>query len=161
MGLIRMEKVDVNNQIHIDDLRKLEMVSIDRLVNKKSDRLEHREGKNTTVWETVQTPNDQGFINRHNLYIDLNYFEDRIIEEVEKQHPLDLQRIVENWEFPSYNLVKGINLGGLGGDKRCDYSVNIDRDGFVKSIVIMTERNCRYVLDWVLELVVNPKSNIG
>ena len=87
------------------------------------------------------------------MYVHLGYFEDRIIEEVEKQHPLDLQRIVENWEFPSYNLIKGINLGGLGGDKRCDYSVNINKDGFVESIVIMTERNCPYVLDWILELV--------
>ena len=67
------------------------------LVNKKSDRLEHREGKNTTVWETVQRPNEKGFIDRHNMYVDLSYFEDRIIEEVEKNHPLDLQRIVENW----------------------------------------------------------------
>ena len=155
--MIRMIKKPIEDKIHIDDLRSLEMVSIDRLVNKKSDRLEHREGKNTTVWETVQTPNDQGFIDRHNLYIDLNYFEDRIIEEVEKQHPLDLQRIVENWEFPSYNLVKGINLSGLGGDKRCDYSVNVDKDGFVKSMVIMSERNCPYVLDWLLELVTQSK----
>ena len=152
-----MIKKPIEDKIHIDDLRSLEMVSIDRLVNKKSDRLEHREGKNTTVWETVQTPNDQGFIDRHNLYIDLNYFEERIIEEVEKNHPLDLQRIVEHWEFPSYNLIKGINLGGLGGDKRSDYSVNIDKDGFVKSIVIMTERNCPYVLDWLLELVTQSK----
>ncbi len=157
MGLIKMTKIDVSNKIHIDDLRSLEMVSIDRLVNKKSDRLEHREGKNTTVWETVQQPNEQGFIDRHNMYVHLSYFEDRIIEEVEKQHPLDLQRIVEHWEFPSYNLIKGINLGGLGGDKRCDYSVNIDKDGFVESIVIMTERNCPYVLDWILELVTQSK----
>ena len=55
--------------------------------------------------------------------------------------------------MPSYNLVKGSNLNGIGGDKRCDYSVSIDKDGFVKSIVIMTERNCPYVLDWLLELV--------
>jgi hypothetical protein len=151
--MIRMIKKPIEDKIHIDDLRSLEMVSIDRLVNKKSDRLEHREGKNTTVWETVQRPNEKGFIDRHNMYVDLSYFEDRIIEEVEKQHPLDLQRIVEHWEFPSYNLIKGINLGGLGGDKRCDYVLKMNKDGFVESIVIMTERNCPYVLDWVLELV--------
>ena len=151
--MIRMINKPIEDKIHIDDLRSLEMVSIDRLVHTGSGRIEDRERKNTTVFETVQLPNDQGFIDRHNLYVDLSYFEDRIIEEVEKQHPLDLQRIVENWEFPSYNLIKGINLGGLGGDKRCDYSVNIDKDGFVKSIVIMTERNCPYVLDWILELV--------
>ena len=151
--MIRMIKKPIEDKIHIDDLRSLEMVSIDRLVHTGSGRIEDRERKNTTVFETVQQPNEQGFIDRHNLYVDLSYFEDRIIEEVEKQHPLDLQRIVENWEFPSYNLVKGINLGGLGGDKRCDYSVNVDKDGFINSIVIMTERNCRVVLEWLLEMV--------
>ena len=150
MGRIRMMSIKVTDNIHIDDLRSLDMVNIDRLVHKGSG---HREGKNTTVWETVQQPNEQGFIDRHIMYVDLSYFEDKIIDYVEKQHPLDVQRIVENWEVPSYNLVKGLNLNGMGGDKRCQYSVNIDRDGFVKSIVIMTERNCRYVLDCVLELV--------
>ena len=153
MGLIRMTKIDVTDKIHIDDLRSLEMVSIDRLVNKKSNTLKHREGKNTTVWETVQKPNEQGFIDRHNMYVVLSYFEDKIIDYVEKQHPLDVQRIVENWEVPSYNLVEGLNLNGMGGDKRCNYVVNIDRDGFVKSIVIMTERNCRIVLGWILKMV--------
>ena len=47
----------------------------------------------------------------------------------------------------------GLNLNGMGGDKRCNYVVNIDRDGFVKSIVIMTERNCRIVLGWILKMV--------
>ncbi len=32
------------------------------------------------------------------MYVDLSYFEDKIIDYVEKQHPLDVQRIVENWE---------------------------------------------------------------
>ena len=154
MGMIRMDSIQVTDKIHIDDLRSLDMVNIDVLIHKGSGI---REGKNDTEWNTVQQPNEQGFIDRHNMYVHLGYFEDRIIEEVEKQHPLDLQRIVEHWEFPSYNLIKGINLGGLGGDKRCDYSVNVDKDGFVKSIVIMTERNCRYVLDWVLDLVTQSK----
>jgi len=151
--MIKMVTKSIEDKIHIDDLRSLEMVSIDRLVNQGSDRLEDRERKNTTVWETVQKPNGQGFIDRHNMYVHLDYFEERIIEEVEKQHPLDLQRIVENWEVPSYNLVKELNTLGIGGDKRCNYSVKIDRDGFVKSIVIMTKRNCKYVLEWLLELV--------
>lgn len=150
MGRIKMTKIEVTDKIHIDDLRSLNMVNIDRLVNTGSG---NREGKNTTVWETVQQPNELGFIDRHNMYVDLSYFEDRIIEYVEKQHPLDVQRIVENWEVPSYNLVKELNTLGIGGDKRCDYSVFIDRDGFVESIVIMTERNCEIVLNWVLELV--------
>ena len=59
--------------------------------------------------------------------------------------------------MPSYNLVKELNTFGIGGDKRCDYSVNIDKDGFVDSIVIMTERNCPYFLDWVLEIVYQSK----
>ena len=42
---------------------------------------------------------------------------------------------------------------GIGGDKRCNYVVRIDREGFVNSIGIMTERNCRYVLELLLELV--------
>ena len=150
MGRIRMMSIQVTDNIHIDDLRSLDMVNIDRLVHKGSG---HREGKNTTVWETVQQPYEQGFIDRHIMYVDLSYFEDKIIDYVERQHPLDVQRIVENWEVPSYNLVKELNTLGIGGDKRCQYSVKIDRDGFVNSVVIMTERNCRYVLDWVLELV--------
>ena len=150
MGRIRMMSIKVTDNIHIDDLRSLDMVNIDRLVHKGSG---HREGKNTTVWETVQQPNEQGFIDRHIMYVDLSYFEDKIIDYVERQHPLDVQRIVENWEVPSYNLVKELNTLGIGGDKRCQYSVKIDRDGFVKSIVIMTERNCKYVLEWLLELV--------
>ena len=150
MGRIRMMSREVTDNIHIDDLRSLDMVNIDRLVHKGSG---HREGKNTTVWETVQQPNEQGFIDRHIMYVDLSYFEDKIIDYVERQHPLDVQRIVENWEVPSYNLVKELNTLGIGGDKRCNYSVKIDRDGFVKSIVIMTERNCKYVLEWLLELV--------
>jgi len=150
MGLIRMDSIQVTDKIHIDDLRSLDMVNIDVLIHKGSGI---REGKNTTMWETVQQKNEQGFIDRHNMYVDLSYFEDKIIDYVEKQHPLDVQRIVENWEVPSYNLVKGLNTNGIGGDKRCNYVVNIDRDGFVKSIVIMTERNCRIVLGWILKMV--------
>ena len=154
MGLIRMDSIQVTDKIHIDDLRSLDMVNIDVLIHKGSGI---REGKNTTMWETVQQKNEQGFIDRHNMYVDLSYFEDKIIDYVEKQHPLDVQRIVENWEVPSYNLVKELNTFGIGGDKRCDYSVNIDKDGFVESIVIMTERNCEIVLNWLLEMVTQSK----
>ena len=150
MGMIRMDSIQVTDKIHMDDLRSLDMVNIDVLIHKGHG---HREGKNDTVCETVQQPNEQGFIDRHIMYVDLSYFEDKIIDYVEKQHPLDVQRIVENWEVPSYNLVKGLNTNGIGGDKRCNYVVNIDRDGFVKSIVIMTERNCRIVLGWILKMV--------
>ena len=150
MGRIRIDSIQVTDKIHIDDLRSLDMVNIDVLIHKGNGI---REGKNTTMWETVQQKNEQGFIDRHNMYFDLSYFEDKIIDYVEKQHPLDVQRIVENWEVPSYNLVKGLNTLGIGGDKRCNYVVTIDRDGFVKSIVIMTERNCRIVLGWILKMV--------
>ena len=150
MGMIRMDSIQVTDKIHIDDLRSLNMVNIDVLIHKGSGI---REGKNDTEWNTVQQPNEQGFIDRHIMYVDLSYFEDKIIDYVERQHPLDVQRIVENWEVPSYNLVKELNTNGIGGDKRCNYSVNIDKDGFVKSIVIMTERNCSFVLKLLLEMV--------
>ena len=65
-----------------------------------------------------------------------------------------MDRIVKGWEIPSYNLLKGLNLDGIGGDRRCDYVVKIDKDGWVNSIVIMTKRNCRHILGWVLEMVV-------
>ena len=150
MGMIRMDSIQVTDKIHIDDLRSLNMVNIDVLIHKGSGI---REGKNDTEWNTVQQKNEQGFIDRHIMYVDLSYFEDKIIDYVERQHPLDVQRIVENWEVPSYNLVKELNTNGIGGDKRCNYSVNIDKDGFVKSIVIMTERNCSFVLKLLLEMV--------
>ena len=127
-----MIKKPIEDKIHIDDLRSLEMVSID-------------------MFGEIEMGVKQ---NQHHMSIDLSYFEDRIIEHVEKQHPLDVQRIVENWEVPSYNLIKELNTYGIGGDKRCDYVVKIDKDRFINSIVIMTERNCRYVLGWVLEMVV-------
>ena len=91
--------------------------------------------------------------NRHNINVDLSYFEDKIIYYDEKQDPLDLQRIIENWEVPSYNLIKELNTNGIGGDKRYTYVMNVDNDGYVESVVIMTERNCGIVLDWVLEMV--------
>jgi len=47
------------------------MVSIDVLITKGHG---HREGKNDTAWNTVQKPNDQGFINRYRMSVDLNYF---------------------------------------------------------------------------------------
>ena len=131
MGRIRMDSIQITDKIHMDQLRSLDMVDID-------------------MWGGVEMEKRP---NRHNMYVVLSYFEDKIIDYVEKQDPLDVQRIVENWEVPSYNLVKGLNTNGIGGDKRCNYVVNIDRDGFVKSIVIMTERNCRIVLGWILKMV--------
>jgi hypothetical protein len=47
---------------------------------------------------------------------------------IEKQHTLNVKRIVENCEVPSYNLVKELNNSGIGGDKGCDYSVSINKD---------------------------------
>jgi hypothetical protein len=58
-----------------------------------------------------------------------------------------------SWDSSSYNLLKKLNLDGIGGDRRCDYVVKVDKDGWVNSIVIMTERNCGFVLKLLLELV--------
>ena len=44
-------------------------------------------------------------------------------------------------------------INGIGGDRRCDYVVKVDKDGWVQSIVIMTERNCGFVLKLLLEMV--------
>ena len=94
------------------------------------------------------------------MSIDLGYFEERIIDYVERNHPLDLERIVEGWKVPFYNLIKELNTNGIGGDKRCTYVMNVDMDGYVESVVIMTERNCGIVLDWVLEMVRTGQSNV-
>jgi hypothetical protein len=104
--------------------------------------------------EMEKQPNGQGFIDSHIMFVDISFFESTVIDYVEKNHPLDMDRIVKGWEIPSYNLLKGLNLDGIGGDRRCDYVVKIDKDGWVNSIVIMTERNCRHILGWVLEMVV-------
>ena len=37
---------------------------------------------------------------------------------------------------------------------------NLDNDGWVKSIVIMTERNCGFVLKLLLEMVRTGQSNV-
>jgi len=50
------------------------------------------------------------------------------IEYVEKNHPLDLDRIVKGWEIHSYNLLKGLNLKGIGGDRRYDYGVIVNNN---------------------------------
>jgi hypothetical protein len=94
------------------------------------------------------------------MFIDISFFESTVIEYVEKNHPLDVDRIVKGWEIPSYNLLKGLNLNGIGGDRRCDYVVKVDKDGWVQSIVIMTERNCGFVLKLLLEMVRTGQSNV-
>ena len=81
----------------------------------------------------------------------LLFFEQTIVDYVEKNHPLDVERIVEGWEVPSYNLIKG--LSNSNGNKYCSYVVNIDEDGWLQLVVSMTERNCGYVLNLVLEMV--------
>jgi hypothetical protein len=55
MGRIRMDKIQVTDKIHIDDLRSLDMVSIDVMVNPVTG----------TKFRAVQEKNDQGFIDRH------------------------------------------------------------------------------------------------
>jgi hypothetical protein len=128
---IRLITIPIDQNIHIDQLRDLDPVTID-------------------MWGEVEMEVQP---NRHHMTVDLESFQDRIVDYVEKNHPLDEERIVEGWEVPSYNLIKELNTNGIGGDKRCTYVMNVDMDGYVESVVIMTERNCPYVLDWVLELV--------
>ena len=136
MGRIRMDSIQITDKIHMDDLRSLtDFVKIDVMVNPVTG----------TEFRTIQEKNDQGFIDRHLMYVDITFFEQKIVDYVEKNHPLDVERIVEGWEVPSYNLIKG--LGNSNGNKHCSYVVNIDEDGWLQSVVIMTERNCRYVLD--------------
>ena len=129
MGRIRMDSIQITDKINIDDLRSLDMVSIDMFGD----------------IEMEVKPN------QHHMTVDLGYFEERIIDYVERNHPMDLTKIVEEWEVPSYNLIK--ELGNSNGRKTSSYEVFVDKDGWVERIVIMTERNCRVVLEWLLEMV--------
>ena len=45
-----------------------------------------------------------------------------------------------------------MNLDGIGDNRRCNYVIKIDNDGWVNSIIIMTERNCGFVLKLLLEM---------
>ena len=128
MGRIRMDSIQITDKIHIDDLRGLDPVTIDMFGN---------------IEMEVK-------LNQHHMTVDLGYFEERIIDYVERNHPMDLTKIVEEWEVPSYNLIK--ELGNSNGRKTSSYEVFIDKDGWIERIVIMTERNCRIVLEWLLEL---------
>ena len=126
---IRLITIPIDQNIHIEQLRDLDPVTIDMFGD---------------IEMEVKT-------NRHHMTVDLRYFEERIIDYVERNHPMDLTKIVEGWEVPSYNLIK--ELGNSNGRKTSSYEVFVDKNGWVERIVIMTERNCPYVLDWVLELV--------
>ena len=123
MGRIRMHSIQITDKINIDDLRSLDMVSIDMFGD----------------IEMEVKPN------QHHMTVDLGYFEERIIDYVERNHPMDLTKIVEEWEVSSYNLIK--ELGNSNGRKTSSYEVFVDKDGWVERIVIMTKRNCRVVLE--------------
>ena len=129
MGRITMDSIEITDKIHMDQLRSLDMVDID-------------------MWGGIEMEVQP---DRHHMNVDLSYFEERIIDYVERNHPMDLTKIVEEWEVPSYNLIK--ELGNSNGRKTSSYEVFVDKDGWVERIVIMTERNCRIALDWVLEMV--------
>jgi|TARA_B100000795_G_C22377583_1_gene278484 hypothetical protein len=70
MGMIRMDKIQVTDKIHIDDLRSLDMVRFDVMVNPVTG----------TEFRTVQKKNDQGFIDRHLMYVDITFFEQTIVD---------------------------------------------------------------------------------
>ncbi len=129
MGRITMDSIEITDKIHMDQLRSLDMVDID-------------------MWGGIEMEVQP---DRHHMNVDLSYFEERIIDYVERNHPMDLTKIVEEWEVPSYNLIK--ELGNSNGRKTSSYEVFVDKNGWVERIVIMTERNCRIALDWVLEMV--------
>ena len=118
-----MHSIQITDKINIDDLRSLDMVSIDMFGD----------------IEMEVKPN------QHHMTVDLGYFEERIIDYVERNHPMDLTKIVEGWEVPSYNLIK--ELGNSNGRKTSSYEVFVGKDGWVERIVIMTKRNCRVVLE--------------
>ena len=90
---IRMISIPISDEIHIDDLRDLDPVTIDMFGD---------------IEMEVKS-------NQHHMVVDLEYFQDRIIDYVERNHPLDLTKIVEEWEVPSYNLIK--ELGNSNGMK--------------------------------------------
>ena len=125
---IRMLNISINAKINIDDLRNLDPVEIDLFGDIKMD----------------VKPNNH-------MVVDLEYFQVRIIDYVERSYPMDLTKIIEGWEVSSYNLIK--ELGNSNGMKTSSYEVFVDKDGWVERIFIFTERNCRVVLDWVLEMV--------
>ena len=124
-----MHSIQITDKINIDDLRSLDMVSIDMFGD----------------IEMEVKPN------QHHMTVDLGYFEERIIDYVERNHPMDLTKIVEEWEVSSYNLIK--ELGNSNGRKTSSYEVFVDKDGWIERLAIMTDRNCSVVLDWVLEMV--------
>ena len=73
--MIRMDSIQITDKIHMDQLRSLDMVDMD-------------------MWggvEMEKRPNDEGFIDRHNMFIDISFFESTVIEYVEKNHPLDVK----------------------------------------------------------------------
>jgi len=70
MGMIRMDSIQITDKIHIDDLRSLDMVRFDVMVNPVTG----------TEFRTVQKKNDQGFIDRHLMYVDITFFEQTIVD---------------------------------------------------------------------------------
>jgi hypothetical protein len=130
---IRMLNISINDKINVSDLKKLvDVVKIDK-------------------WGDVDM--DVG-PNHHHMEISVKYFENEIIEYVEKNHPLDVKRMVENYEVPSYNKLIGYKIEGNSiSNNYCSYEVFVDDDGWLERIVVMTEKNCKVLLDLLLELV--------
>jgi len=57
------------------------------------------------------------------MHVNINFFEQKLVHYVEKNHLLDVERIVEGWEVPTYNLTK--ELGNSNGKKYCSYVFNL------------------------------------
>lgn len=135
--MIRMKNIPIHKGIHIDEIRKLKnVVTIDKF------------GK----WDLPVKTNEDGVINQYHINIELDYFKERIIKYVESQHTQEeIDEIVRKWEVPSYNLIKG--LGDSNGRTFCSYQFFVDSNGYIDRIIIMTERNCHHLLDWLLDML--------
>ena len=57
-----------------------------------------------TEFRTVQEKNNQGFIDRHLMYIDITFFEQTIVDYVEKNNPPDMERIVIVSKIPHNDI---------------------------------------------------------
>ena len=139
--MVRMKNIEIYKDIHMDEIKTLkDVVTIDKF------------GK----WDLPVKRNEEGFVSQHKIFVELDFFKDRIIKYVENQHTQEeIDEIVLKWDVPSYNLIKG--LGDSNGRTFCSYEFFVDDDGYIDRICVMTERNCNHLLDWLLEMVYQSK----
>ncbi|AYQ57018.1 hypothetical protein MS2017_1327 [Bathymodiolus thermophilus thioautotrophic gill symbiont] len=72
-------------------------------------------------------------------------YKDLIIDLVENSNDTKkIQEMVKNWEVPSYNDLKD------GRGKHHNFEVYINGEGYIKNIFVVSERNCMYILGYLL-----------